>query len=142
MVVSLYALHTLSFLAQIFGGGIVVLEAKNTVKNIKTLKEGLDHAEKLKENHRQELKKMEHGRSIPGVGGGHIQLPGIPAEAHEALVEQAGPGGAAERRAVREFVTAQFPNKPGFTWLGVSLLFFGIVLGWIANMIGVNPGVF
>lgn len=142
MIITLYILHTFSFLAQILGGGIVVLEAKNTVKNIKTLKEGLDHAEELKEDHRQELKKMEHGRSISGVGGGRIQLPGIPAEVHEVAVEQTGPGGAAERRAVKEFVTAQFPNKTGFTWLGVVLLFFGIALGWIANMIGVNPDMF
>lgn len=138
----LYLLHSLAALLQVGGGLLVVRDARFTLHNIRGLKAGLETAQAKKDDHRKELESMSHGRSVPSPLGGTISLPGVNPAVHDALIEQLGPGAAAERQALRDFLTAQFSERHGGTVWGVILLFAGIALGWIANMIGVNPNVF
>ena len=135
MTWALFTLHTLAFVAQIAGGVLVVREAISTLRNVASLRSKLGDAEVIKEQHRAALKK-EPG-SIPGFGGGRINIPRIAPQAHEGLVQQLGPGAAAERTALREFLETQFSADSRRTWSGVALLVVGIILGYIANMLGV-----
>ncbi|PZT98797.1 MAG: hypothetical protein DI630_18665 [Gordonia sp. (in: high G+C Gram-positive bacteria)] len=131
-----YVLHTLAFLAQIAGGVLVVREAHQTLRNIRSLKAGLDGAEGQKDIHRNAL-QSQTPQSVPGLGGGRINLPRINPAAIEGLVQQVGPGAAAERKALRDFLEGQFSGDGRATWLGVGLLFLGIVIGYVANLVGV-----
>ena len=106
MTWTLCTLHTLAFIAQIAGGVLVVSEAVRTLRNVRSLRSDLADAEAIKDQHRTALKK-DPG-SIPGFGGGRINLPRIAPQAHEGLVQQLGPGAAAERTALRDFLEAQF----------------------------------
>ena len=72
------------------------------------LKSGLDVAETEKDKHRQAL-KSQRPQSIPGFGGGTIQLPAINLAAHEGLVQRVGPGAAAERKASETSSKCSFP---------------------------------
>lgn len=68
---------------------------------------------------------------------GTIQLPVINPAAHEGLVQQVGPGAAAERKALRDFLEKQFPGNGRLTWVGVGLLLAGITVGYVANMLAI-----
>lgn len=135
MDLALYSLHSLAFVAQIAGGLLVITETVATLRNIRSLRDGLAAAEGIKQQHRDALKR--HPTSIPGIGYGQIQLPRLAPEAQEGMVQQVGPGAAAERTALREFLEGQFPGDRRRAWLGVWLLLGGIVVGYVANMIGV-----
>mgnify|MGYP001354322049 FL=1 len=130
-----YTLHSFAFVAQIAGGVLVVNEAVRTLWNVQLLRSDLADAETIKDQHRAAL-KQDPG-SIPGFGGGRINLPRIASQAHEGLVQQLGPGAAAERTALRQFLEAQFSADGRRTWAGVALLVVGIVVGYFANMLGV-----
>ena len=136
MSILLYCLHTAAFLAQIAGAVLVINEARQTLTNIQVLKSGLDVAETEKDKHQQAL-KSQRPQSIPGFNGGTIQLPVINPDAHEGLVQQVGPGAAAERKALRDFLEMQFPGNGRLTWVGVGLLLAGITVGYVANMLAI-----
>lgn len=140
MLTALYVLHSVAFLAQLAGGYLVAHEAVTTLCNVRALRDGLNAAESAKEEHLASLRKIPD--SVPGFGGGRISLPRIPVQAHEGIVEQLGPGAAAERTALRKFLEGQFPGDRKFVWLGVGLLVGGIVAGYVANMLSVaaSPG--
>lgn len=135
MSITLYVLHSLAFVAQIIGGALVVTETVTTLRNVRALRTGLIAAEATKQEHRESFKQIP--TSIPGVGGGRISLPRVSAEMQDRIVEQVGPGAAAERTALRKFLEGQFPGDRRWVWLGVGLLFAGIVLGYVANMLSV-----
>ena len=135
MPITLYVLHTVAFIAQLAGGYLVVGEAVTTLRNVRALRYDLNAAEKVKEEHRASLRKIP--ASVPGYCGGRISLPRIPTQAHEGIVEQLGPGAAAERAALRKFLEGQFPGDRKHVWLGVGLLVGGIVAAYVANMLGV-----
>lgn len=134
----LYTLHSLATLAQLVGGGIVFWEARTTLKNITTLKEDLEEAEEKKKVHRQYLQKQfaPKGSSNPWKSSVPRQ-PTLPVETIDHFVEGLGPGGYKTQQALRTFLTNQFPNKQRYTWVGVVLLFVGIIVGWLANMLGI-----
>lgn len=135
MRITLYVLHSLAFFAQVVGGYLVVRETVTTLRNVRALRDSLKAAETAKQEHRESLRKIP--TSVPGIGGGRISLPTISAEAREGIVEQLGPGAAAERAALRKFLEGQFPGDRKFAWLGVGLLVGGIFAGYIANMLSV-----
>ena len=108
MPITLYVLHSLAFFAQVAGGYLVVRETVTTLRNVHALRDGLKAAETAKQEHRESLRKIP--TSVPGIGGGRISLPTISAEAREGIVEQLGPGAAAERAALRKFLEGQFPG--------------------------------
>lgn len=58
----------------------------------------------------------------------------------ERLVEQVGPGSAAERGALRRFLEGQFFGDSKFSWTGVAILLVGVVAGYIGNMLSVAAG--
>lgn len=135
MSITLYVLHTVAFSAQLAGGYLVVREAVTTLRNVRALRDDLKAAERVKEEHRASLRKIP--ASVPGFGGGRISLPRIPAQAHEGIVEQLGPGAADERTALRKFLEGQFPGDREYIWLGVALLLGGIAAGYVANILAV-----
>lgn len=135
MTIALYVLHSAAFLAQISGGVLVVAETVSTLRNVRSLRDGLTKAEAVKQQHRDALKRQP--TSMSGFGGGRISLPQITAEAQEGMVQQVGPGAAAERKALRDFLQGQFPGDRKRAWLGVLLLLGGVVVGFVANMLGV-----
>lgn len=135
MSITLYVLHSLAFVAQIIGGALVVTETVTTLRNVRALRTGLIAAEAAKQEHRESFSRVP--TSVPGFGGGRISLPRVSAEMQEQLVEQVGPGAAAERAALRQFLEGQFPGDRRWVWLGVGLLLAGIVLGYVANMLSV-----
>lgn len=53
------------------------------------------------------------------------------------MLEQVGPGAATERKALRDFLEDEFDGSASRAVFGVGLLFLGIVVGYIANMLGV-----
>lgn len=56
----------------------------------------------------------------------------------EKLVSDHGPAAAIERRALLSFLDSQFPATPRRShgpWPGVVLLFAGILVAYVANML-------
>lgn len=135
MSITLYVLHSLAFVAQIIGGALVVIETATTLRNVRSLRTDLIAAEAAKQDHRESFSRVP--TSVPGFGGGRISLPRVSVEMQEQLVEQVGPGAAAERAALRKFLEGQFPGDRRWVWLGVGLLLAGIVFGYVANMLSV-----
>lgn len=125
MSITLYVLHSLAFVAQIIGGALVVIETATTLRNVRSLRTDLIAAEAAKQDHRESFSRVP--TSVPGFGGGRISLPRVSVEMQEQLVEQVGPGAAAERAALRKFLEGQFPGDRRWVWLGVGLLLAGIV---------------
>ena len=56
MSITLYILHTLSFIFQIFGGAIVISETLKTLRNVRSLRDNLKECEAIKQKHRENLK--------------------------------------------------------------------------------------
>ncbi|MEX6462772.1 hypothetical protein AB6N35_00125 [Dietzia cinnamea] len=136
MSTTLYVLHSAAFAAQLGGGGLVVYETTGTLRNVRSLRNGLIAAEQKKQDHLTSLEQIR--TSMPGFGGGRISLPRVTPETRERLVEQVGPGAVAERAALRQFLEGQFPGDRKWVWLGVFVLLLGIVLGYVANMLSVG----
>lgn len=132
----LYFLHSTAAGLQLLGGGLVVADVKSTMDNARRFKGDLEAAEAKADEHRAYLKKR--GLS-PEIRSGGITIPRIPAspEITEAIVNQAGPSAAMERKAMRQFLRAQFPDNRRSPWLGVVLLVLGIITSLVANLLGI-----
>ncbi|AUM16452.1 MULTISPECIES: hypothetical protein [Rhodococcus] len=137
MRIAVYVLHTLALILQLAGAVLVVLDVRQSQRNTAAFKNRLDEAEEMKQNHIQ-LLAAQSRRSIPGPIGGRINLPTIPVQAHGLLADQLGPSGAAERKALTQFVQDQFAISKRRRWSGVGLLFAGAIIGYTANMLSVS----
>lgn len=128
-------LHSAALLLQLFGALLVVLEIRSTLSNFGDFRDALSKAEEKKDEHREALNK-ESGGYVPGFGGGYIRKPVFSPEVIEGAVQQAGPGAAMERQALRDFVARQFTESPLRRWLGVGLVVIGSLVGYAANIVG------
>ncbi|OZD51675.1 hypothetical protein CH252_14970 [Rhodococcus sp. 06-1477-1B] len=136
MDVVVLILYTVAFSFQLSGAFLVVLDVRQAQTNLDQFKVRLDEAAAAKENHLRQI-AAHSGRSYPGFGGGRIRGPVIPEASRDQIADQLGPSGLMERRALTEFVQAQYVVSKKRRWLGVSLLFIGVVAGYVASILSV-----
>lgn len=137
MNLAVYGLNTAALLFQLAGAVLVALDVMQAQRNLTGFKVRLDEAAEKRQEHLDHLARQS-GRSIPGFGGGSIKLPAIAHQAREQLADQLGPSGMVERQALTDFVQAQFAISKHRLWLGISLLFAGVIVGYTANMLAVG----
>ncbi|WP_143548881.1 hypothetical protein [Rhodococcus sp. ACS1] len=137
MRVVVYLLSTFAFVLQLAGAVLVVLDVKQAQDNVTTFKQRLDEANSKKEEHLQQM-AAQSGRAVRGWRGGSIHLPTIPEQARGPLADQIGPSSMIERRALTEFVAAQYAISKVRRWSGVGLLFAGLAIGYVASMLSAS----
>lgn len=148
-------LHTLALIAQVGGGVLLVVEAIRTRRNISTFQDALVEAEGVREEQRSAIGAARE-KTLSRL---HAPVAGVPRSAMlssgfqsllnsytqftspdtvEKLVSDHGPAAAIERRALLAFLDSQFPATPRRShgpWPGVVLLFAGILVAYVANML-------
>ncbi|BAH53685.1 hypothetical protein [Rhodococcus opacus] len=131
-----YSLYSLALLFQLSGALLVVMDVIQAQRNMDAFKEQLDDAQEAKEEHLREMERQS-GRTYPGFGGGVIRGPTIPVQAREQIADQLGPSSRLERQALMDFVSAQYSISKRRRWIGVGLLFLGVVAGYAGSMLSV-----
>lgn len=158
VIATVAVLQTLALIAQVGGGLLLVIEAVHTRRNITKFQGALVDAESMREKQRAEIRegrekalKARNASSPLGVSVFDLLPQNNPArqfvdaaisatspENTEPLVQDHGPAAGAERRALLTFLDSQFPSTPRRShgpWPGVVLLFAGILLSYVANML-------
>lgn len=158
MIATVAVLHTLALVAQVGGGVLLLLEAVRTRGNITKFQGALVEAEGMREKQRAEIRegrekalKARNASSPLGASVFDLLPRNNPArqfvdaaiaatspENTEPLVQDHGPAAGVERRALMSFLESQFPATPRRShgpWPGVVLLFAGILVSYVANML-------
>ncbi|WP_125458614.1 hypothetical protein [Rhodococcus sp. 1168] len=136
MDLAVYLLYTVALALQLVGAGLVVLDVRQAQRNLDSFKKKLDEAQTAKDEHIKALAKQS-GRSYPGFGGGRIKGPTISPLAFEPIANQLGPSAPIERQALTEFVQSQYAVSKQRRWVGVILLFIGVLAGYAGSMLSV-----
>lgn len=155
VVTTIAVLHTFALIAQLGGGIVLVVEAIRTRHNISTFQDALVEAEGVREEQRSAIsadREKTLGRlhaPVAGVPRSAMLPPGFQSllaaytqftspDTVEKLVSDHGPAAAIERRALLSFLDSQFPATPRRLhgpWPGVFLLFAGILVSYVTNML-------
>lgn len=147
-----FILYTLALVSQLYGGFLVVRQVVRTQVSVRQFKRDLDAADKTRRTHRSTMEEskrnydrktssypatlaIQHHPGLRSLDTAMRQLSAPDTLDHLADI---GPASADERHAMRNLLSREFPTQSGKLtgpWLGVGLLFGGIVLSYAAAVL-------